>query len=111
MSALAMSSGINTHERVTRRYTIRKGNGQHMILHELQTTIFDFLEEKELTLYVEDSHAKPSQLLVNVEDSLTLEELCSSRLQGSLNKSNHGFYSLKTLKGYYLTNKGERSEL
>lgn len=89
-----------------KQYIIRKESGQRMTLQALQMEIYNFLEEKELTLYVVDSHAKASQLLGNVEDSMILEELCSSRLLDSPNKSNHGFYCLKTLKGYYRTRGG-----
>jgi len=60
---------------------------------------------------VEDFHAKHSALLESDKGLNILEEHCSLKLQGQLNKSNHGIYSLKMLKGYYLTTKVKRSEI
>lgn len=93
-----------------RQFIAQRESGPDMTLQQFQTTIFDYLEEKSI-LYVQDSHANPSQLQGKEVDFQTLEELCSSMLQGQLNKSNHAIYSLRTLKGYYLTTKGARSEL
>src|SRR5699024_9387819 len=62
-----------------------------------------------LTSSLEGFHVKPFQSLENEEDFQTLEEHFFSRLQERPNKSNHAFYSLKTLKGYYLTIKGRHS--
>ena len=81
-----------------------------MTLQKSRMGKLENLEEK-LTSSREDSPAKRFQLQANEEDLRTLEELCSSRLQESPKKSNHGIYCLKTLKGYYLTRQGGRSEL
>ena len=55
--------------------------------------------------------ANLSALLGKEGDLKILEELCSLKLLASPNKSNHAFYSLKTLKGYYHTTKVKHLEL
>ena len=62
--------------------------------------------EGQLTLFVEDSPVKPLALQENAEDFQILEELCFSRSQEPLKKSNHGCYCLRMSEGYYLTRKG-----
>src|SRR5690606_24709419 len=92
----------NLLENRTKRFMIRKESGQHMTSKVLQMTIFDSLEidEDELTLSVEDSHAKLFQLLGSEGDSMTLEELYSLKLYVSPISSDHAIYSLKTSKDY-----------
>ena len=53
-------------------------------------------------------HASLSALLEKEEVLKILEELCSLRLLVSPNKSNHAFYYLKMLKGFYHTTKEKR---
>lgn len=55
--------------------------------------------------------AKLSRWLEKGEGLKILEGLCSLKLLVSPNKSNHAFYSLKTLKGYYHTTKAKHLEL
>jgi len=55
--------------------------------------------------------ARLSQWLEKEEGLKILEGLCSLKLLVSPNKSNHAFYYLKTLKGYYHTTKAKHLEL
>ena len=80
-----------------------------MTLQLLQTTIYDYLEDKSM-LSVVDSLAKPSVLPESDWDSQKLEELCSSKLLDSPKKSNHNIYSLKTSKAYSITTEGTHLE-
>ncbi len=87
-----------------RQFMIQKESGQLMTSQTFQMKISDYLEMKRKSrLSQEVSHVKPSQSQENVEDLTTLEEHYSSRLPDSPNKSNHAFYCLRTLKGYYHT--------
>src|SRR5699024_5863326 len=71
----------------------------HMTLQESQMTIFESLGiEDESTVSVEDSLAKAFQLLVDVEDSMTQEELYSLKSCVSPVSSDHNIYSLRTSK-------------
>lgn len=45
----------------------------------------------------------------NAEDSAIREARCFFKSHGSLGKSNHAFFCLKTLKGFYLTTRGVHS--
>src|SRR5699024_7619045 len=79
--------------------TIQKESGQHMTLQESQMTIFESLGiEDESTVSVEDSLAKAFQLLGDVEDSMTQEELYSLKSCVLPISSDHNIYSLRTSK-------------
>ncbi len=80
-----------------------------MTLQLLQTTIYDYLEERSM-LSVVASHVKPSALLESDWDSQKLEELCSLKLLDSPKKSNHNIYSLRTSKAYSITTEGTHLE-
>src|SRR5699024_6989411 len=90
---------ISTLESHMKQCTIQKESGQHMTLQESQMTIFESLGiEDESTVSVEDSLAKAFQLLVDVEDSMTQEELYSLKSCVSPISSDHNIYSLRTSK-------------
>src|SRR5699024_11015312 len=93
-----------------KRFIIQRERMNIMTLQQSQMRNGQSTEEK-LTSSLEDSHVKPVQLRENVEGFQTLDERFFSRLQGRPNKSNHAFYYLKTLKGYYLTTRGKHSLL
>src|SRR5699024_6181841 len=93
-----------------KRFIIQRERMNIMTLQQSQMKNGQSTEEKS-TSSLEDSHVKPFQLRENVEDFQTLEEHFFSTLQERPNKSNHAFYSLKTLKGYYLTTRGKHSPL
>src|SRR5699024_10146040 len=93
-----------------KRFIIQRERMNIMTSQQSQMKNGQSTEEK-LTSSLEGFHVKPFQLRENVEDFQTLEEHFFSRLQGRPNKSNHAFYSLKTLKGYYLTTKGKHLQL
>src|SRR5699024_5244733 len=102
-----MSSLISLLDNPTNRCTIQGESGQRMTLQESQMTIFDNLGiEDESTSSAEDSHAKLFQLLGNVRDSMTLEELYSLTSHVSQISSDHNIYSLRTSKDCSITATG-----
>src|SRR5699024_271119 len=105
-----MSSSISSLDNLTKLCMTQKGSGQRMTLQESQMTIFDNLGiEDESTSSAEVSHAKLFQLLGNVRDSMTLEELYSLKSHVSQISSDHAIYSLKTLKDCSITTTEIRS--
>lgn len=92
LSALDILRMINSHNKVTTLYITRKENLVEETLQKSQTKNLESLEEV-LTLLLEGSHVKPLAFQ-DLEGGLKmLEEQCSLKLQGQLNKSNHAIYS------------------
>src|SRR5699024_105587 len=94
-----MSSLTNSLGNPIKQCMKPKESGQHMTLQESQMTIFDSLgiEDKSI-VSAEDSLAKAFQLLGDVEDSMTQEELYSLKSCVLPISSDHAIYSLKTSK-------------
>ena len=94
------TNGINTQPKFT------KGTMKNQIPETSETLMQKIFPSMSYLLLV--SHANHSVSQGSEAVLKILEGLCSLKLLGSPNKSNHAFYFLKTLKGYYHTTKERR---
>jgi hypothetical protein len=104
-------NGINTHGKVMKLYTTQRGNGRLMTLQSVTDNDLGLLRGKGIDVICGGFPCQAFSVAGKRGGFDDTRGTLFFEIARFAQQIKPRFYSLKTLKGYYLTTKGTRSEL